>query len=179
LYPAVKQHLISFGYDRLKQTGDSGARKKTNNQWFETQDSISYWDDFYKQKIVWIELADKGRFAYDYQDHYITLNGSFIMVGNELEYLCCILNCPIISWLFNTFCISSGVGTNQWRELYVRDLLIPKISNDRKELLLTLFGEVINEKDKTRNMQIQNDINLIIYDALGLTKDEVEFIELQ
>ncbi len=33
-YPAVKQHLMSFGYDRLKQTGDNGARKKTNNQWF-------------------------------------------------------------------------------------------------------------------------------------------------
>ncbi len=44
---------MSFGYDRLKQTGDTGARKKTNNQWFETQDSISYWEDFYKQKIVW------------------------------------------------------------------------------------------------------------------------------
>ena len=26
-YPAVKQHLMSFGYDRLRQTGDIGARK--------------------------------------------------------------------------------------------------------------------------------------------------------
>src|SRR5690606_2345136 len=44
LYPAVKEHLMGFGYDRLKQTGDKGSRKKTNNQWFETQDSISYWE---------------------------------------------------------------------------------------------------------------------------------------
>ncbi|MFV0272662.1 MAG: class I SAM-dependent DNA methyltransferase, partial [Macellibacteroides fermentans] len=43
-YPAVKEYLLSFGYDRLKQTGEVGARKKTNNQWYETQDSISYWD---------------------------------------------------------------------------------------------------------------------------------------
>ena len=57
LYPAVKEHLMGFGYDRLKQTGDKGSRKKTNNQWFETQDSISYWEDFYKQKLIWIELA--------------------------------------------------------------------------------------------------------------------------
>ncbi len=34
---------MSFGYDRLKQTGEKGARKKTNNQWFETQDVIGYW----------------------------------------------------------------------------------------------------------------------------------------
>ncbi|KAA6317536.1 hypothetical protein EZS27_032321 [termite gut metagenome] len=33
---------MSFRYDRLKQTGEKGARKKTNNQWFETQDTIGY-----------------------------------------------------------------------------------------------------------------------------------------
>ncbi len=47
---AVKTHLLSFGYDRLKQTGDIGSRKKTNNKWFETQDSIGYWDPTYRQK---------------------------------------------------------------------------------------------------------------------------------
>ena len=44
---------MSFGYDKLKQTGDIGSRKKTNNKWFETQDSIGYWEDFSKQKIVY------------------------------------------------------------------------------------------------------------------------------
>lgn len=50
-YPAVKSHLLSFGKERLEQSGkkhkingeDVKARKKTNNKWFETQDSISYW----------------------------------------------------------------------------------------------------------------------------------------
>ncbi|MDM1376253.1 DUF7149 domain-containing protein [Myroides marinus] len=42
IYPAVKKHLINFGYDRLEQSGNKGSRKKTNNQWFETQDSIGY-----------------------------------------------------------------------------------------------------------------------------------------
>ncbi|MBO5466204.1 MAG: Eco57I restriction-modification methylase domain-containing protein, partial [Prevotella sp.] len=52
-YPAVKQYLLSFGIERLEQTGKTHvvdgekvkARKKTNNKWFETQDSISYWED--------------------------------------------------------------------------------------------------------------------------------------
>ena len=52
-YPAIKQHLMSFGFDRLKQTGDKGSRKKTNNKWFETQDSISYWEDFFRPKIMY------------------------------------------------------------------------------------------------------------------------------
>ena len=52
-YPAVRDYLLSFGKERLEQTGKvytvNGekvkARKKTNNKWFETQDSISYWDE--------------------------------------------------------------------------------------------------------------------------------------
>ena len=51
LYPAVRDYLLSFGREKLEQTGatytrdgqEFKARKKTNNQWFETQDSISYW----------------------------------------------------------------------------------------------------------------------------------------
>lgn len=58
-YPAVKQHLLTFGKQRLEQTGKKyiidgatvSARKKTSNKWFETQDAISYWDDFSQPKI--------------------------------------------------------------------------------------------------------------------------------
>ena len=53
-YQAIKSYLLGFGMERLEQTGKEyvingekvRARKKTNNKWFETQDSISYWDDF-------------------------------------------------------------------------------------------------------------------------------------
>ena len=56
-YPAVKDYLLSFGMERLEQTGKEHtikgekikARKKTNNKWFETQDSISYWDELNHQ----------------------------------------------------------------------------------------------------------------------------------
>lgn len=57
-YPAVKKYLLFFGKNRLEQTGKSilvdgktiKARKKTNNKWFETQDSINYWDAFYSRR---------------------------------------------------------------------------------------------------------------------------------
>lgn len=53
-YPAIRDYLLSFGINRLEQTGKQyiingvkvKARKKTNNKWFETQDSISYWNEF-------------------------------------------------------------------------------------------------------------------------------------
>ncbi|HYX06078.1 MAG TPA: Eco57I restriction-modification methylase domain-containing protein, partial [Bacteroidales bacterium] len=53
-YPAIKSHLNSF-MPKLNQTGETfinvegkkeNTRKKTNGKWFETQDSIAYWEDF-------------------------------------------------------------------------------------------------------------------------------------
>ena len=72
-YPAVKAHLLSFGKERLEQTGkkyiingkEIKARKKTNNKWFETQDSISYWDDFLQPKLIYPETTQGAFFAYD------------------------------------------------------------------------------------------------------------------
>ena len=72
-YPAVKNYLLSIGIERLEQTGETHivngkkikARKKTSNEWFETQDSISYWEDFSKPKIVWKIIGNQMAFAYD------------------------------------------------------------------------------------------------------------------
>jgi adenine-specific DNA-methyltransferase len=179
-YPAVKQHLLSFGYDRLKQTGDVGARKKTNNQWFETQDSISYWDDFFREKIIWIELADKGRFYLDRDKYFLTLNGTFIMTGKHLEYVTCVLNNPIISWHFNTFCISSGVGTNQWRELYVRNLLIPVLSDKQQQQFVAVYEQIMCLKSKNQiTDKEENQINQLVYKLYNLTDLEIQFIDNQ
>lgn len=51
-YPAIKNYLLSFGKEKLEQSGKkdiggikgNNARKRTNNKWFETQDTIAYWD---------------------------------------------------------------------------------------------------------------------------------------
>lgn len=64
-YPAVKNYLLSFGIERLEQTGRTHtingvkikSRKKTNNKWFETQDSINYWEGFSKPKIVYPNMT--------------------------------------------------------------------------------------------------------------------------
>ena len=50
-YPAIEQYLLNFGKEKLVQDGT--GRKKTGNEWFETQDQISYWKDFEKPKIIY------------------------------------------------------------------------------------------------------------------------------
>ena len=93
-FPAVKSYFLSVGIERLEQTGEvhtvNGekikARKKTCNKWFETQDSISYWEDFYKPKIVWKIIGNQMAFAYD-KNQFIMNNACYIMTAFGLSFI--------------------------------------------------------------------------------------------
>lgn len=88
-YPALKDHLLAIGIERLEQTGEEHivngerikARKKTNNKWFETQDSISYWDLLSQPKIVWGEISDKTKFCLDREGKYVPEATTFMLSG--------------------------------------------------------------------------------------------------
>ena len=108
-YPAVKQYLLSFGIERLEQTGKTHivngekvkARKKTHNKWFETQDSISYWEDFSKPKIVYMEIQTDNEkegypfpcFSYD-NSNKIVLNTAYIISSNteDVRFILGVIN---------------------------------------------------------------------------------------
>ena len=172
-YPSVKAHLLSYGIERLEQTGREYtingekiiARKKTNNQWFETQDSISYWDDFNKQKIVWIELTDHPNFALDENGYFIN-NTVFFMTGENLKYILAFLNSKICEWYFDKICATSGVGTRRWIKMYIDQIRLPQVPKDYMLNISTL----VNLKDET-------SINLAFYDIFLLTQQEIEIVE--
>ena len=135
-YPAVKQYLMGFGYDRLKQTGEKGARKKTNNKWFETQDSIGYWEDFYKQKIVYQELTQGGCFYLDKEAKFFVSNTGYLITGNDLEYLILFLNSKFVEFIFKSFySVSLGGSGIRWLAQCIENLPIPFVKDsDYKKL---------------------------------------------
>ncbi len=151
---------MSFGYDRLKQTGDKGARKKTNNKWFETQDSISYWEDFYKQKIVWARLMrisknnflDFPRFSIVDENMFV-LDSLCFFSGKDLDILIDLLNSEYASYyFFNNIAILDNGGM-QMRQQYVENIPIPK--------------NIIN----------RDDINSQIYNEFGFNAEEIDVIK--
>ncbi|MGV0938914.1 TaqI-like C-terminal specificity domain-containing protein, partial [Empedobacter falsenii] len=117
LYPAVKEHLLSFGYDRLKQTGDKGSRKKTNNKWFETQDSISYWDDFSIQKIIYPNMTKFLPFVYDLDGVYVNQK-CFIITGENIAYLTAFFNSKIFKCCFKDNFPELQGGTRELSKIF-------------------------------------------------------------
>ena len=184
-YPAVKNYLLSIGIERLEQTGETHivngkkikARKKTCNEWFETQDSISYWEDFSKPKIVWGEISDKSKFAFDFLGEYIPEATSFYMKGECIEYLLSALNSSVSEWLFSKVGTTTGVGTIRWKKYTIEQLIVAKLSTEQLNTHLAAFNDLKVGKMSITDFECFS--NKLMYDIYKLTSDEIQYIENQ
>ena len=184
-YPAVKKFLLSFGMERLEQTGkryvingeEVKARKKTSNKWFETQDSISYWDLLSQPKIVWGEISDKSKFCLDTLGEFTPEATTFMLSGDNLFYLLAFLNCSISEYLFSTIGTTTGVGTVRWKKYKILELPIPEY--DASELQIDLINTCKNAVETREETPVyEKRINSIIYQIYGLTEEEIEYVEM-
>ncbi|MEI8047018.1 MAG: DNA methyltransferase [Bacteroidota bacterium] len=137
-YPAIKEHLLSFGYDRLKQTGDNGARKKTSGKWFETQDSISYHNDFDKPKIVYPNMTSVFPFMYD-ETGLLSNDKSFILTALEdsisLLFLTAVFNSSLSKlWIWYN-CPELQGGTREIRKVYFEHFPVPHANEEQTAML--------------------------------------------
>ena len=176
-YQALREFLLSFGMERLEQTGKEyiingekvKARKKTNNKWFETQDSISYWDDFSQPKIIWKRVGSIIRFSYD-EKGVFGLDSTCFATGKHIPYLCCVLNSSMGHYLLNG-APRTGTGDLLISVQAVEPVRIPVI-DDSDETFYDLVRRFITNPSSA----LDEEIDSIIFDLYGLNPNEREYI---
>ncbi|SFK77641.1 TaqI-like C-terminal specificity domain-containing protein [Porphyromonadaceae bacterium KH3CP3RA] len=145
-YPAVKQYLLSFGKERLMQSGDRGSRKKTNNKWFETQDSISYWEDFLKPKIIYPNMTKYMPFVLD-KNGYYTNQKCFILTGDNLSYLTAFFNSNVFKICYRDNFPELQGGTRELSKIFFENIKIPRVESIIEEDFDTLIEDMQNGKN--------------------------------
>jgi hypothetical protein len=100
-YPAVKQHLSQFRTELEPKPKDWAGenwmgRKPGSYQWFEIQDSIEYWQDFGKPKIVYQEIQFHPSYALDTTGQFG--NNKTFFIASADPYLLAVLNSPLLWW---------------------------------------------------------------------------------
>ncbi|MCR5610622.1 MAG: hypothetical protein K6F68_02150 [Clostridiales bacterium] len=183
-YPAIKKHLLSFGIERLEQTGLKHivegtavkARKKTNNKWYETQDSISYWNDFLEQKIVWGNLCLTAQFAYAEENLFVNAPSPMIVPGNK--YVLAVLNSHLGDWYIRQLGVTRNGGYFEYKPMFVEQLPIPILSKDEEAVFITLVDRILISKERQEDSScLEEEIDQLVYELYGLTKEEIQFIE--
>ncbi|AEA20652.1 TaqI-like C-terminal specificity domain-containing protein [Prevotella denticola] len=176
-YPAVKEYLLSFSIERLEQTGiiheingkKFKSRKKTNNKWFETQDSISYWEDFNKPKVMWKIIGCNINFCFD-ENRLICNNAVDIMVGKK-DYLIQfvgLMNSKLFDWYLKLTTEAEVQGGGI--QLYVTTL--------EKTLLKLDFPSSLTEVvyRRIQNQASDEEVDKTIFEVYNLNPDEQLFI---
>jgi hypothetical protein len=130
-YPAIKKHLQAYG-KRLEQSGEDGCRKKTHNKWFELQDSISYHEEFAKEKLLFAEIVYDSAFYFD-RDNFLPEATTFILTGENIKTLVAFLNSTLLTEAFRIFYAGGDLRGNTFRykKVFLENLPVPKLTNEK------------------------------------------------
>jgi len=192
-FPAVRDHLASFGVKRLEQSGNQhvingimvNSRKKTSNKWFETQDQIGYYQEFDKAKIIYPGLMrisksdnyDFPRFYLDEIENYRFTNDTYFMTGKNLKFLLALLNSKLTRFLFPFYMYSFDTDGYKVFTEYLEQ--IPYLLLDLEEQIpfIKLVDEILQKKKSNLNTDLlEIELDNLIFKAYNFTDDEIECI---
>ena len=165
-YPAIKKHLDRY-LEKIKNREDQGITPYNLR-------SCAYMDDFSKRKIIWGEISDKPKFALDFNASYYPEATTFILTGNNIDYLFIILNSRISEWLFSNVGTTTGVGTIRWKKFTIEQLLVVPPSIDILSKTNCLIEGLINTQLDYRDFE--KETNTFINSIYSLDKKEIEYI---
>ena len=179
-------HLADFCKQKLSQTGNfieiegkriiigktaEKARKKTSNKWFETQDSINYWENFDLPKIIYPETTKFMPFVYD-ENNYLANKTCFIMVGEYLFFLVAFFNSSLFKYCFRDDFGALFGGARGMSKIFFDKIPVFEVDDaidaEFRTLVLDIQKEYSDEKAKA--------IDQRIFDLYGLTQEERDAI---
>lgn len=176
-YPALSDHLNKFK-KRLESRG-----QVTNGQhhWMELDNNPtqSYFDLFLLPKIVWGEISDKPKFAFDDKQHHAEAT-TFFMTGERLKFFLAILNSKLSEWYFHLIGTTTGMGTNRWKKYKIELLPIKEPTAKQEKKVEGLVNDIIQIKDgdpSADTTKLEKQIDQLVYELYGLTDEEIDIIE--
>ncbi len=168
-HPSLAVHLLPFR-NKAKNRLDQG------DYWWE-QRACAYLNDFEKEKIIWGELSDIQKFAYDESGLYAN-NTIFFITGKNLKYLLAVLNSKVAKWYFNEISTSSGMGTSRWLKYKIEQLPIKNISEKDQKPFISLVDKILEAKQQGKDsIGLEKKIDEMVYELYNITEEEQKIIE--
>jgi hypothetical protein len=176
-YQGIKNYLLAVGQKKLEQSGEIGSRKKTTNQWFETQDTIAYWKEFEKPKIMYQVLQVKPCFIYDEDGLYC--NNSMWFIPTDDKVLLGVLNSKMGWWLISKYCTAIQNGYQLiWK--YFSQIPIATGNDIVRNQITGLVNQILaikKQKPAADTTALETQIDQLVYELYDLTEEEIKIIE--
>ncbi|MAT40406.1 MAG: hypothetical protein CL946_12490 [Ectothiorhodospiraceae bacterium] len=190
-YPAIKEYLEQFKTKLTpKPKGWKGekwpGRKPGSYKWYEIQDSIDYWREFEKPKIMLPDITLRGNFTYDPGNHFYSVNTTYIISTSDLDLLG-LLNSNLIDFFYRN--ITSSYRGGYLRYIFQYMVTIPIV--DTANALTTLVERMLDLHKRLAEAHTSHDkkllqqqialtdreIDRLVYDLYELTDEEIRIVE--
>jgi hypothetical protein len=173
-YPAIKAHLEQYR-ERLEpkpanypKTEKWLGRKEGNYQWFEIQDTIAYYNDFEKPKIIYSHFQSEPLFSLDNSGNYanckcyITTNFDGLLLG--------LLNSKLIWFVFKNMTTMMRGGFYEAKSQVIEKLPIPPATDEQKNIMGDLAEQCQRLSEQRYKLEAKIRRRLTDFDITKLTK---------
>ena len=177
-YPAIKQHLESFEAIRLRKYLMEENLDQNTYKWYELQATSAYYQKFSFSKLFWMQMTSYGRFAIA-EPGLICNNAVFAIFGDDIEYLCAVLNSRLITWLVHHTAATTGKGLPKWEKFTVNQIPIVEAKLEYRNILLRLIYSILTAIDNLQFEEadkIQDKIDDYIFHIYGLNESERKIV---
>jgi hypothetical protein len=200
-YAAIRNYLTQFKERLMPRPKDWKGKKWPGRkpgayQWYEIQDSIDYYAEFEKPKIMLPDISLRGNFALDEDGKKYCVNTAYIIANSE-KYLLAILNSAVITFFYKNLSSTYRGGYLRFIYQYLVMLPIRTINFDdpaditRHNQMVSLVDQMLelNKKLAESNMpqatemlkrQIEatdRQIDDLVYKLYDLTDEEIKMVE--
>ena len=167
-YPAVYSYMLQYKDPLSKRNkAETGIRY----EWYAMQRwGAKYWEDFFKPKVLWKIIGCNINFCYDDQKMMCN-NAVNLMVGDkhQLIQFVGLMNSKLFDWYLKLTTEAEVQGGGI--QLYVTTLEKTLVKLDFPQSLTdTVFKRINNQVD-------DNIVDKAVFDAYGLTVEEISFIQ--
>ena len=161
-YPAIYNHLLKY---RNELSNRNKAETGIRYEWYAMQRwGANYWEDFYRQKIVWKRVGSILRFCFE-NEGFVALDSTCFATGSHIKYLVAILNSKLGNYMLQD---SPKTGTG--------DLLISVQAIEPIKIPIP-STEIEQQVEKMLQEDDYQKIDNLIYEMYRLSGEEIQFIE--
>ena len=162
-YPAIKAHLDQYR-DKISKRADKGDTPYNLR-------NCAYLEDFSKPKILWKRVGSILRFCYN-DNEALGLDSTCFAIGNNIEFVCCILNTPMGHYLLKD-APKTGTGDLLISVQAVEPIKLPSVTHE----LNIEFKRLLEMMIANCSDDIENEISQKIFNLYGLSHEEQRYIE--
>lgn len=199
-FPSILNYLSNFQKSLVPKppnwTGKNWeGRKPGKYEWFEIQDSIEYYKEFERQKIIFPSITKRSNYTFDSDSVYS--NDKTNIIAKDDKYLLGLLNSKLLDFYIQNIASTKQGGYFEYKPMYVEQIPIRQIDFENKkdasrhdqiveyvDTMLELNKKLLAVKTEHEKTVIQRQITAtdrkidkLVYKLYDLTEEEIRLIE--